>query len=463
MRDLHHEVRSDTSGEGRALARLVAFALALALFAPSVVRAHAVLRPGDVVVVGIATSDGSSPGILYVAFLAPLHVDGELRFTDDGLRADGTFRRNEGGSLLEAVRMSIPRGTVMSIDVGTMSMGARDQIAIYEGRIDVTSGELSGGRVTFQATWGGPFTADATSDTTGALDPAMGLASIVLSASAEAYEYFGRTSGTRAEILAQVHDPSFWRTTTRALLSPPGGFSVMPVRGEPCAVSSECPGAFVCVDDVCCETSCGGGLEGDCITCNFGGTPATGTCGIAPSEHLCRSASGYCDLPEQCDGVSGTCPADQLVPGGFVCRPVRDLCDIAESCDGTSPACPLDAFAGPERLCRGAADACDVAEYCSGALSCPSDVLGCFDAGPPLPDAGPPDVGARDAGSDANEMIDANAIDVGLEVGDDAGGDVDTSGPGAGCSCHAGRSPAPAWTGILLALALLSAAGERRR
>jgi hypothetical protein len=459
-----------TSGEARRapLARaLAALPLLLVASFPAAAHAHAVLRPGDVVVVGIATSDGVGPGRIYVAFLAPLHVDGELRFTDDGRRTDGTFRRSEGNSILEAVRMPIERGTVISIDVGTMSMGARDQVGIYEGRIDA-GGVLSGGAIVFQASWGGPFTSDATSDTTGTLDPSVGPASIALSASAEAYEYIGRTSGTRAQILAEIHDAAFWRTTTRAALSPPGAFAVTPVRGEPCAASTECPGGFSCVDDVCCETSCGGGVAGDCITCDFGATPATGTCGLAPPEHLCRSASGYCDLPEQCDGVSGTCPADLLVPSGFVCRPVRDLCDVAEYCDGADRACPLDAFAGPERRCRDAVDGCDIAEYCGGALSCPADMLGCFDAGPPLPDAG-----AGDAGTGASDvgLLDAGPVEVGLldvglrDVGLRDVGRADTSAaldvgdgvdPGPGCSCRAGRSRVPTWTGLLTLLALLA-------
>lgn len=462
MLGLHHEVRTTTSGEGlRAL--LVGALFGLALLMPSAVRAHAVLRQGDVVVVGVASSDGSGPGRVYVAFLAPLHVDGELRFTDDGRRTDGTFRRSEGSSILEAVRMPIGRGSVISIDVGTMSVGLRDQLAIYEGRIDGATGELSGGQLVFQGSFGGPFTLDATSDVTGSLDPTLGLASIALSASAEAYEYVGRTSGTRAEILAQVHDPAFWRTTTRAALSPPSAFSVMPVRGEPCSAATECPSAFFCVDDVCCETSCGGGLDGDCITCDFGGAPATGTCGIAPPEHLCRGAAGYCDLPEQCDGVSGACPTDQLVPGGFVCRPLRDRCDVAEYCDGASRACPLDAFAGPERLCRAAVDACDIDEYCGGALSCPDDVLGCFDAGPPMPDAGSADAGtaalvdvaSEDAGLDANEVIDASTPLDGGGSDDAPSGDAGMSERAPSCSCRsAQRASALPWSGLLLCLVL---------
>ncbi len=458
---------------GRARFGLALFGVVLATLLPSRADAHAVLRAGDVVVVGIATADAGGPGRLYVAFLAPLHVDGELRFTDDGRRADGTFRRSEGTSIVEAVRMPIARGTVLSIDVGTMSLASRDQVAIYEGRIDDTTGVLSGGALVFQASWAGPFTSSATSDAEGSLDPALASSgNVALLSSAAAYEYVGRTSGTRAEILAQVRDPAFWRTTTRAALAPPSSFSVTPVRGEPCSGPSECPSGLFCVDDVCCETSCGGGSDSDCITCDFGATPETGTCGVAPPEHVCRFSAGYCDLTEQCDGVSGACPPDGLVPGGFVCRPVRDLCDVAEYCDGTSRACPLDAFAGPERLCRDAVDACDVAEYCDGALACPSDVLGCFDAGPPMPDAGVSDAGGPDAGADgggvdAGERADASALDVGVLPDADAPTDAAPDAgaiaePSPGCSCRTTAAP-PRGTLAVVGLAMLLGLAARRR
>ena len=366
-------------------AALAFFFLASILNAPPV-RAHAVLVPGDVVLVGIETSDGANPGAITVGMLAELHLDGTVEFTDHGLRADGTFRVTEGRNLVEALRMPIPRGRIFRLDAGTMSFGARDQVSIYEGTI-APDGVLSGGRLTFQATWGGPFESECTSDATSTLDPALGLASIALPMSAEAFVYIGRTSGTRVEILTQIHNPAYWRATTRALFSPPTSLNVTPIRGEACASTSECASGF-CVDGVCCESTCGGGLSSDCVTCNFGALPQTGTCGLAGPEHLCRRSSGYCDLPEVCDGSASACPPDGLVPDGFTCRPVRDVCDVAELCDGRSIDCPEDALAGPDRACREATDACDLVEHCSGALSCPPDVRGCIDAGPPQPDAG---------------------------------------------------------------------------
>ncbi len=425
---------------------------------------------------GIETRDGTNPGSVTIGMLASLHLDGIVELTDHGLRADGTFRVAEGGNFIEALRLAIPRGSVLRVEGGTMSLGPRDQVSIYEGVID-PSGVLRGGQLTFQGTWGGPFEGESTDDATSTLSPSLGLASIALPMSAEAFVYVGRTRGTRVEILTQIHDPAFWRATTRALFAPPTSLEVIPVRGEACASSSECAAGFFCVDDVCCTTSCGGGLATDCLTCNFGATPETGTCGPAGPEHLCRLSRGYCDIPEACDGSASACPVDRLVPAGIPCRPVRDVCDVAERCDGTSLDCPDDAVAGPERTCRAAEDACDLPEQCSGTLSCPPDLRGCIDAGPDAPsDTGPTspldagalldaaipldalaprdafvraDIGPRDAARSADGALpDALGVDA-------IGADASTPPPpSAQCGC-AVQSPAPTHAYLLCVLSLL--------
>lgn len=56
----------------------------------------------------------------------------------------------------------------------------------------------------------------------------------------------------------------------------------------------------------------------------------------------CRPSAGVCDVAEQCDGVSGACPADAFAPATTVCRAASGSCDVAESCTGSSAACPTD-------------------------------------------------------------------------------------------------------------------------
>src|SRR5205823_8186190 len=59
----------------------------------------------------------------------------------------------------------------------------------------------------------------------------------------------------------------------------------------------------------------------------------------------CRPAADTCDVAEQCDGASNTCPPDAYQPATAECRPSTGPCDPAERCTGSSPACPADVMA----------------------------------------------------------------------------------------------------------------------
>jgi hypothetical protein len=88
----------------------------------------------------------------------------------------------------------------------------------------------------------------------------------------------------------------------------------------------------------------------------------------------CRGSTGLCDPAENCDGVNNACPADKLANAGTPCRAAAGICDVAETCNGSSAACPADVKStGP---CRGAVGTCDVAENCDGSSNdCPADVV----------------------------------------------------------------------------------------
>src|SRR5262249_34857169 len=64
--------------------------------------------------------------------------------------------------------------------------------------------------------------------------------------------------------------------------------------------------------------------------------------GFQSSSMTCRPAvPGGCDVAENCNGASASCPPDDVQPAGTVCRPSTGVCDAPESCDGTNT-CPPD-------------------------------------------------------------------------------------------------------------------------
>ena len=90
-------------------------------------------------------------------------------------------------------------------------------------------------------------------------------------------------------------------------------------NGSTCASNSECMSSF-CVDGVCCDSACGGGLNTDCQACSVAaGAKSDGTCGPAASFTLCRPAMSSCDKEEVCAGSSTVCPADKFQPDGTLC------------------------------------------------------------------------------------------------------------------------------------------------
>ncbi|XXY14563.1 hypothetical protein WME88_40615 [Sorangium sp. So ce216] len=143
-------------------------------------------------------------------------------------------------------------------------------------------------------------------------------------------------------------------------------FVIHKTSGEPCATGAECASGF-CVDGVCCDTACGGGVPDDCQACSAAaGAAVNGTCGALAANTECRAAAGDCDAAEVCDGMSVACPADARVAEGTQCRASAGACDVAEVCDGSSGACPADTKVAAGTQCRASAGVCDVAEVCDG-------------------------------------------------------------------------------------------------
>lgn len=91
-----------------------------------------------------------------------------------------------------------------------------------------------------------------------------------------------------------------------------------------CTAGSDC---FLghCVDGYCCDSDCGGGAAGDCVTCADPRDP--GVCLIRGREP-CRPAADRCDVAETCDGVSPDCPPDLFREDGLACQEDGDPCTV---------------------------------------------------------------------------------------------------------------------------------------
>jgi hypothetical protein len=149
-------------------------------------------------------------------------------------------------------------------------------------------------------------------------------------------------------------------------------------------------------------------IAGDCDVAEEcdGTSPSCPTDEFKPSSVECRATSGECDVAESCSGSGASCPADAVKTGdipcgddgnvctrdvcdgsakscthpagnaGTVCRTIAGDCDVAEECDGTSPSCPTDAFKPSSVECRATSGECDLAESCTGSgASCPADAV----------------------------------------------------------------------------------------
>lgn len=169
-----------------------------------------------------------------------------------------------------------------------------------------------------------------------------------------------------------------------------------------CQTAEECSSGH-CIDGVCCESSCGGGIASDCQSCN---ASQPGFCKAVAAGVQCRASAGACDVAEQCDGSLLQCPEDGFVAVGTVCRGSAGECDLAELCSGNSAACPNNVFKGAGTactddgltcttdlcngnsatcvhaagnvgiVCRPAVNECDYEEKCTGATSaCPTNIV----------------------------------------------------------------------------------------
>ena len=64
-------------------------------------------------------------------------------------------------------------------------------------------------------------------------------------------------------------------------------------------------------------------------------------CSIIPAGIVCRNnANNFCDVREQCDGISLNCPADLGKNQGLVCNTTTGTVCPANDASGAPHACP---------------------------------------------------------------------------------------------------------------------------
>ncbi len=161
-----------------------------------------ILNAGDIAFVGFNADNPDQ-----FAFLALVDIEEgtEIKFTDNGIRADGNFRDTEGTLTYVVPTGGISAGAVTVLDGGPMLLSASgDQIAAYQ--------ETDGApRFVAQIDFNSSGLSSSSSSNTTALAPGLtgGFTSVDLG-EADNGIYIGPMSGDRATLLAAIGDSSNW-------------------------------------------------------------------------------------------------------------------------------------------------------------------------------------------------------------------------------------------------------------
>jgi hypothetical protein len=226
-----------------------------------------------------------------------------------------------------------------------------------------------------------------------------------------------------------------------------------------CRLPADCATGF-CVDGVCCDSPCGGGVTTDCTACSrAAGARSDGVCGFVVDGYAC-SDSNTCTVSDTCS--QGICAGllSTSAPGN-ICSGSVD----AGRPDGPKDAARADAGVvrldgarllpdlgvdGPAAATDGRADSVRIAD----AITLSPDAASATDVTSPVTDARPVDSQAV-----ANDAA-ASAADAGSTFSVDA---QNAKKSPSGCSCNQGRAPTGRSWALLLALIALAQFRNRER
>ena len=167
----------------------------------SVAVAQSSLQPGDIAITGVNMDD---PDEVSMLFLVAVENGTELKFSDNGWKADNSWRSGEAIQTWLALRDYIP-GEEIIISLPDLLLSASgDQVIVFQNEANMLTAINNEGPAVWQA--------DATSANTSSIPTGLvnGLTCVALDETDNICYDRRVTSGTRSEVLSAINDPANW-------------------------------------------------------------------------------------------------------------------------------------------------------------------------------------------------------------------------------------------------------------
>ena len=190
----------------------------LALIIPEGTQAQTNLFPGDIAFTGV---NMDNPDEFSIVFLVDIAIGTEIRFTDNGWKADSTFRTGEGTFLWTSQQAYTAGEEIILLPEGLGLSSSGDQILAYQGDNDnpvfIAAYNDEGEHI---------WQEDATNSNTSALPLSLVIASTCVAQDETDNLIYNRaiTSGTQEELLSAINNYTNWTgsNTQRQSLSTAG-------------------------------------------------------------------------------------------------------------------------------------------------------------------------------------------------------------------------------------------------